>query len=205
MKRVTVFIDESGTLPDPKDKVIVVAAVVPKNLETLEKVIRVLKKVSKRTKQIGELKFYTAGDKTKTLVFETLAKYEIDIFVLAVEKMGRKIPDTPEHFALLCWLLLSDVLSFYPVTDLILDRHFFKKSDTQEFNKILTDLFNIEFEIKHVDSARDKRVNIADMVAGAALAKETGKDDRFYTTMEKRVISYKRLNWVEAKKKLFKQ
>ena len=47
-------------------------------------------------------------------------------------------------------------------------------------------------------------VNAADMVAGAVLAKETGKGDEFYKVMEKRVISYKKLNWVEAKKKLFR-
>ncbi len=203
MKRVTVYIDESGTLPDPHDKVIVIAAVVPKNKEQLDKLISTMKKRKDSKRRPGELKFYTAGDKTKTVFFEALAQEQIALFALIVEKMGRKIPDTPEHFALLCWLLLSDVISFCNITDLIFDRHFFKKSDISRFNKILTKQFNIEFDITHVDSIRHKRVNVADMVAGAILAKETGKDEQSYKIIEKKIISYKKLNWVEAKRRLF--
>lgn len=200
---MTVYIDESGTLPDPKDKVIVVAAVVPKNKEQIDMLLTKMKQKRDIRKKTGELKFYTTGDKTKMAFFEAFAEEEIAVFVLIVEKMGRKIQDTPQHFALLCWLLLSDVISFCDITDLVFDRHFFKKNDLLKFNKILTNQFNIEFDITHVDSKKHKRVNVADMVAGAVLAKETGKDERFYKMIEKRIISYKKLNWVEAKRRLF--
>lgn len=204
MSKITVFIDESGTLPDPKDTVIVIAAVTTSSPQKLDILLNKIKKKGGLRRKTGELKFYTAGDKTKKAFFEKLAKEEVTLFILTVEKMGRKIPDTPEHFALLCWLLLSDVLSFYPITEIIFDRHFFKKSDIQKFNKILTELLDVEFHIIHVDSIKYKRVNVADMVAGAVFAKETGKNEQFYTMIEKRIISYKKLNWVEAKRRLFK-
>ena len=203
MDRLSVFIDESGTLPDPHDKIIIIAAVVSKHPERIDSILKRIKRRGKLRKQTGELKFYTAGDKTKIAFFELFAQEKFSVFVLAVDKMGRKIPDTPEHFSLLCWLLLTDVLSFHPITDIILDRHFSRKSDQQAFNQLLTKLFDIEFDIIHVDSKKHKRVNIADMVAGAVLAKETGKSDQFYKLIEKQVISFKKLNWVEAKRRLF--
>lgn len=203
MDRLSVFIDESGTLPDPHDKIIVVAAVVAKHPERIDNILKRAKRKGKLRKQTGELKFYTAGDKTKIAFFELFAEEKFSAFVLTVDKMGRKIKDTPENFSILCWLLLTDVLSFFPITDIILDRHFSRKSDQQIFNQLLTKLFDIEFDITHVDSKKHKRVNVADMIAGVVLAKETGKDDQFYKLIEKRVISFKKLNWVEAKRRLF--
>lgn len=205
MRGATVYIDESGTLPDPKDKVIVIAAVTSDSESTIQQLARELKKISKSKNHKGELKFYKAGDKTKTAVLEAIAKNEISIFILSVEKMGRKIPDTPEHFALLCWLLLTDVLSFYQVTDIVLDRHFFRKKDLLKFNNNLTELFNIDFDIRHVDSKSNKKVNIADMIAGSVLLKETRGNGKFYKLIEKRIINYKKLNWVKAKRRLFEK
>jgi len=63
MTKVTVFIDESGTLPDPKDKVVIVAAVgteAPKQLLTISKSVRKFQK-----KKTTEIKFYRAGERTK--------------------------------------------------------------------------------------------------------------------------------------------
>src|SRR3989344_6798030 len=114
MTKFTILIDESGTLPDPKDRVIVVAAVGTYTPRVIDKIFSGLKKKSKIKGKTGELKFYTAGEKTKQLFFEKITHEDFKIFVLVVEKMGRKIPDTPEHFALICWLLLNDVFSFYP-------------------------------------------------------------------------------------------
>lgn len=98
MGRLSVFIDESGTLPDPHDKIIVVAAVVAEHPERIDSILKRAKKTGKLRKQTGELKFYTAGDKTKFAFFEMFAKENFTLFVLAVDKVGRKIKDTPQHF-----------------------------------------------------------------------------------------------------------
>ena len=206
MSKITVFIDESGTLPDPKDRAVVVAAVGTTTPAETESIIKEVRKKGKYKKKTGELKFYTASEKAKTTFFEKLVKRKFDIFILIVEKMGRKIPDTPQHFAILCWLLLTDVFNFYPqVKEIVFDRHFHRNKDTEEFDKFLNKFLGELPVINHVDSEKDKKVNIADMVAGAVLAKEVGKEKKFYQMFKGKIISEARINWPEAKRKIFKQ
>jgi len=203
---ITIFVDESGTLPDPKDRVIIVAAVGTKAPSKIELIIKTVRKKGKFKKPTGELKFYTAGDKTKTAFFKEITKEEVSIFILTVEKMGRKIPDTPQHFAVLCWLLLTDVFSFYPqIKEIVFDRHFHRDKDIKKFNQLLQKLIKSLPDLKHVDSKKDKKVNIADMIAGAVLAKEVKKDDKFYKMFRKQIISEARINWPEAKRRLIKK
>lgn len=205
MKNIVVFIDESGTLPDPKDKVIVIAAVGTKTPERIEKIIKEIRKKTKLKKKSGELKFYTAGDKTKRLFFERIAKEEIDIFILSIDKMGRKIPDTYENYAILCWLLLEDVFEFYKeVRQIIFDRHFSKLQDINSFNRLLENLLHRKLKIVHVDSKKDKKVNVADMIAGAVLAKETGKEQRFYELIQIKIVNERKINWPAAKQRFFR-
>lgn len=203
MSKVTVYIDESGTLPDPKDKVIVVAAVGTKSIAKIDELLKKARKNASFKKLSGEFKFYTAGDKTKFLFFELLVKQDLIICTLSVEKMGRKIADTPENYAALCLLLLTDVLSISQnIKELVFDRHFSRNTDTETFNSIIRKLVGRNMLIKHVKSEQDKRINVADMVAGAMLAKETGKNYRFYKAIKSKIASRKRVNWREVKKYL---
>ena len=55
--------------------------------------------------------------------------------------------------------------------------------------------------IQHVDSKIDKRVNAADMIAGAVLAYERGKDNKYFELLKSKIISSKRVNWREVKKR----
>lgn len=200
----TVVIDESGTLPDARDKVIVIAAVGTKTPERFEKIIKEIQSKTKLKKKTGELKFYTAGDKTKRLFFEKISKEEIDIFTLSIDKMGRKIPDTYENYAILCWLLLEKVFDFYKeVGQIIFDRHFSKFQDINSFNRLLENLLQRKLKVIHVDSKKDKKVNVADMIAGAVLAKETRKEQRFYKLTKNKIVSEGRLTWPAAKRRLF--
>ncbi len=204
MGRITIFVDESGTLPDPKDTVIVIAAVGTANPAKFEAIIKGVQNKNKLRKQTGELKFYTAGEKTKRLVLTSVAKEQVAIFVLIVDKMGRKIKDTPQHFAILCWLLLIDIINIYKENiEVVFDRHFAQKSDITKLNQQLQQLLNKKLRIEHVDSKKDKRVNIADMVAGAILARETGKSNKFSKIIEKRIVSEKRISWAEAKRRIY--
>lgn len=168
MRNVTLFIDESGTLPDPQDKVIVVAAVGVYSPRRIETIIKTVRKKGKFKKAVGEIKFYNVGEKTRKLFLKKIVAENFDIFILTVDKVGRMIPDTPEHFAVLSGLLLKDVFSFYPkVGRIVFDRHFHRDRDIEKFNQALNDFLNQKLpEIEHVDSRRDKKVNVADMVAG---------------------------------------
>lgn len=201
MKKITVYIDESGTLPDPKDKLVIVAAVGTSSPERIDSILKQTKKKHALKKPTGELKYYTAGDKTKRLFFEAIVKHDFSLYILIVDKIGRKIPDTPDNYAAVCCLLINDVLTFSSdVKTIIFDQHFSRQTDIGRFNYVLGKIINRQISLLHVQSIIDKQVNIADMIAGATLAKETGKDVQFYKIFENKVISVKRINWVEVKK-----
>ncbi len=192
--KIYVYIDESGTLPDPKDRVIVVAAVGTTSPSQVEDIY----------KGKIELKFYTAGEKTKLAVLIKIAQKNFAIFVLIVDKKGRKVPDSPENFATISWLLMEDVLDFYTdVTEIIFDKHFTSEKKIEEFNTTLIGQLKRQVKIEHVDSRFNKGVNIADMIAGAVLANETNKGSKFYDLIVNEVISVKKLNWPEAKRRFF--
>lgn len=80
-----------------------------------------------------------------------------------------------------------------------------KLQDINNFNRRLEDLLHKKLKVVHVDSKKDKKVNVADMIAGAVLAKETGKEQEFYKLMKNKIVSERRLNWPVAKRKLFEQ
>lgn len=208
--QITILIDESGTLPDPKDKVIIIAAVgteMPAKLIEITQKIRKKLKARKKKEIISEIKFYNASEKTKTEFLKELSKCPIDIFILIVNKNGQKIPDTPENFALLCYLLLEECFLFYQedIKEIIFDKHFHKKQDLEIFNRTLQKLLDKKVLLKHVDSEKDIIVDNADMVAGSALWAYTGKSDKFYKIIKNRIISEKILNWKEAKRKFLEK
>jgi len=201
-----IFIDESGTLPDPKGDVIVVAVVAtvtPDKLITPTSQTRKL--LNPKNKKVSELKFYTAGDKTRLAFLNELVSLDIDIFILTIQKSGQNIPDTSENFAILCWLLLEECILFYgdSIKQVIFDKHFHRQKDISDFNKKLLQLVNKKLEIKHAESINDTRVNTADMVAGSALYFHTDKDKQFYKILENRIISEKVLHWKEAKRRVY--
>lgn len=202
MRNIFILIDESGTLPDPGNQLVVVAAVgtrLPKKLAAIHKKARQFL----RKKDTSEIKFYRAGERTKKKFLEKLIQEDLEIFVLVVEKRGRRIEDSPENFGLICWLLLEDCLLFYKdtVAEVIFDKHFHRQKDLQEFNRILIKLLGQKLKISHVDSQQNPQVNASDMVAGSILWSETGKDKQFYEIIKKRIISKKVLNWKEIKRK----
>jgi hypothetical protein len=202
---ITIFVDESGTLPDPRDRIVIVAAVGVQNLSALNLIFKSVRKRRIGKEKSLELKFYKAGDKTKKTFFDKLAKEELPIFILIVDKMGRAVKDSPENFAILCGLLISEIMHFMKIQKVVFDRHFQRQIDEKEFNKtLLRFLDNQSFFLEHVGSQENILVNVADMVAGAVLAKETKKDTSFYEIIRDKIISEVRLNWPEVKRRLKK-
>lgn len=209
MSKITIVIDESGTLPDPKDKVIIIAAVgsaIPTDLLVVIKKIRALIKPKKKEKQVSEIKFYKAGERTKTIFLKELVKKDIDIFALVVEKNNQTIADTPENFALISYILLEECLLFYKnetVDKIIFDRHFFREKDKIGFNQQLKFLLKDKISPICLDSQENPEISSADMIAGSLLWKYTGKDQRFYDIIKNKIISEKIVNWKEAKRRFF--
>lgn len=206
MNKVTIFIDESGTLPDIKDQVIIVAAVGSLTPAKLSKLFSSKIKIEQLKRKSTEIKYYTAGDRTKQKFFENLCKTDIDIYLLIVDKLGRKIADTPTNFGVLNSVLLNELFNFYPGSfELVFDRHFQRPKDLEEFNNQLKALLpDRKIIISHISSQENKLVNVADMVAGATLAHFTSKESRFYEMIQPRVILEIKIKWPEVKERLFK-
>ncbi len=153
MKNITIYIDESGTLPDKADRLVVVAAVSTTSPSSLSQP----KKLARR--------------------------------FLENKKEGRSIADTPENFALLCWLLLEEC-------------QFFQGGEIKEvmFDRTLYLLLNRrDLIFVHEDSQKVPQINTADMVAGSYLWFKKGKTDKFYKIIKNKVISEKTVTWKQIR------
>ena len=203
-KKITILIDESGTLPDPNDKVVVLAAVGTGSLDQFEKLLKKVHIIIKRSgdrPDNSEIKFYSAGQRTKKYYLKALADLPVSIFILIVNKPGQKIPDTPLNFSLLAYILLNEVLGYTDnVEKVVFDRHFQSQTERDKFDTILLTLLGKKIQIEHADSQTMPSVNVADMVAGSALWAHTGKDRQYYELISGKIVSEVNLHWAEAKK-----
>lgn len=203
---LTIFIDESGTLPDPKDKFIVICGVGVKKIKEAKNIFsRILTSLRQRKIRIKEIKFYYAGQNTKRQFLSGIISANFEIFALVVDKKRRKIADTPENFALLVAELVNEVNLWYKTErlGLVIDRHFQRKIDQLNFNRFLKMKINkgLKYQIEHIDSQQNFLVNIADMAGGAILWKYHGKDSQFYNLIKDNIVIEKIVNWPEIKRK----
>jgi len=203
---LTIFIDESGTLPDSKDKFVVICGVKVEKVKEVDNIFsRIRISLRQRKIKVQEVKFYYAGQNTKRQFLSGIVSANLDISALIVDKKRRKIVDTPENFALLVAELVNEIVLWYRVEriNLILDKHFHREVDKNRFNKFLREKIDkcLEPQIKHVDSKRNFLVNTADMAAGAILWKYHGKDLQFYNLIKENIIVEKIVSWPEIKRK----
>jgi len=194
MTKIFIFIDESGTLPDPKDLIVVLVAIETNDPVIFEKILK--------PRRAKEFKFYSAGDQGRKLYLESLAKKDISIFTLAVKKSSQKIIDSPQNYAVLSWLLLIDCLASFGHANLevIFDKHFQREVDEKNLFSVLQELLGLKLKIRSADSKKEPGITAADMVAGAFLYAQSGKTEKFYRLVKEKVISEKVINWKEAKK-----
>jgi len=201
-----VLIDESGTLPDPKDKFIVIAGVGVKRIKEAENLIsRTLRSLRQREIKLKELKFYSAGEKTKRQVLSGIVSAGFEVFVVVVDKKGRKISDTPNNFALVVSELINEICLWQKEGKfkVIIDRHFHRRIDERDFNNFLKSNVkqNLIFDIQHINSQRNFIVNLADFVAGSVLAKYNKNNFQFYDIIKESILIEKIVNWPELRRK----
>lgn len=202
---MVIFIDESGTLADSKDRFVVFAGVFSKNPQSLTKLIpkarkRVPpKKKRKRERLVSEFKFRSVGDSTKERILTALASLDVKLFVLVLDKERRKIKDTPKNYGLLVFTLLKQVFKKETVDKIVIDRHFNQVEKRQELTEQLLVLCSRDIGITQVDSLTDSRVDLADFVAGAVLKNARDGVDRFKNLIEPKIVSLKVIKWRELK------
>lgn len=203
---MVIFIDESGTLADPKDRFVVFAGVFSKNPQSLTKLIpkarkRVPpKKKRKRERLVSEFKFRSVGDSTKERILIALASLDVKLFVLVLDKERRKVKDTPENYGLLVFTLLKQVFKKEIVDKIVIDRHFNQAEKRQELTEQLFTLCSRDIEITQVDSLADSRVDLADFVAGAVLKNARDGINYFQNLISPKITSFKMIKWRQLKK-----
>lgn len=148
----------------------------------------------KKEKLIKEFKFHYVGDITRRKVLEEIASNDIKIYILIVDKMGRKIQDSPENYGKLIKNLSSYLIRKEIPKEILIDKHFGNRSDTQELQSIL-DSINHQIEFKQVDSIADPRIDLADFIAGAILRKLRINDETFYNIFFHKITLIKNKKW----------
>ena len=174
-KYITIYIDESGTLPDPKDKVVIVAAVGTSSTTQITKIIKSIKH--------SEI-FVLVVEKAGKSIPDSPENFALLCWFILEDCLA---------------------LHRHRKTRVIFDRHFHKLSDQNQFNTILTRLLGFQTEFSHEDSQKNPLINAADMVAGSLLWAQTGKDSKFYEIIKKRVLEEKVINWREIKRRFWTQ
>lgn len=179
------IIDESGRLFDPNDKILIFAAVVTETLLKLDKILPFVKKRLPKKTKLAEIKFSTTGDKTRLKVLNEISKRNLKLFVLVVDKEGRKIKDDSENYSLLISTLLKKVLNKYPdTTHIIIDRHFTWITQRERFNASVQRKLGKLLFIEHLDSQQNTIVSLADFVAGAVRTYYVKEDPKFVEKIE---------------------
>lgn len=205
-KQYYILIDESGTLPDPKDKFVVIAGVgLEKIKEARNLISQILKSLRQRKIRIKEVKFYYAGERSKQQILSGIVLAGFGVFAIVVDKKRRRIADIPENFALLVGELINEINLWQPKRNLtiIIDRHFHRRKDEIDFNKSLQRNItkDLTYTIQHKDSQQNSIINLADFVAGAILAKYNKNTFQFYKIIKENILLEKIVNWPELKRK----
>lgn len=100
-------------------------------------------------------------------------------------------------------ILIDEVKKNHPdVKKIILDMHFSRKVDLEKFNLKLKNYANYTLSISHVESKSFQAINIADICAGATLAKTRG-NDFYYEMMTSKIKKEIYLTWRVAKSRFF--
>lgn len=201
---MVIFIDESGTLPDKIDKYLVLTALVAANPDGLKKILPKFRKkiptkgVRKKEKKAPEFKFHYVGDITRVKVLEEIVTKEVEIYLLIVDKMGRKIKDTPVNFGKLLKNLITPLLKEENLKEIYIDKHFGSKTDSEELQSILNSITD-QIKFYQVDSNTDSRVDLADFVAGSTLRKLRTGDETFYNIIAPKITWEKIRKWNKLK------
>jgi hypothetical protein len=126
----------------------------------------------------------------------------VKLFTLTVQKAGRRIEDTPEHYAILVCELLEACWAVCPNIALSIDRRFTSPTHVAVFNTFVYRHWPTPgiLSVSHVDSQRHPLVQLADFVAGSVYAFHK-EGDRTLNIIEGKVEATRVGNWLEIKQR----
>jgi len=216
------YIDESGSLPDPAQPFIVVAALIvaETDVSRLRAVLpRIRKRLNQRRKRgrhvTAEFKFeYLARQgewETIARVLNAIQKLPCQLVIVQIDKGTKSIKDDSLNYA----LLLSETVRLCRERDsqiqFVFDRHYLVSQfhKMQSVNHLLARLLGASLDILHEDS-QDRSypgLGLVDFVAGAArfLARADVNQSAYLAlkpsmdALATRVVQEKKIAWSELK------
>ncbi len=199
---VIAYVDESGRLADPNARYVALVAVVAPHTREMRKVIRRAGRSGKpvRLKRRGgqEVKWWNATEGVRRRVLQLVARKEVHIFWLVVDKEGEGVPDTPENYGLMFCELVSECLAYYPALEVKVDVHFATREQREKFDQFV--MLRLGIRPFHIDSQQEAVIQIADFVAGAVREHAEGKS-QFLEIVQPKVVMGKTVKWREIKRK----
>jgi len=195
-----IYIDESGSLADPRCPIVTLAAVKTQSPKMLRWIVkRAMRGVQRKKSKRGgpsELKFHNASENARVVVLEALVQEQVEVSALSIFKGAQIIPHTPENYSiLLCVLLRMCGAEHEQVDELSVDVPFNVPQQRAQLTAVVRRSLNIDVEPCYVDSVRNPYVQLADFVAGAVHAKHSGQNPIFYQFIRPRIISDRFVTW----------
>lgn len=208
------FLDESSSLHDKAFFFCVdIISTSEKTNKQLQNILRKARRkiVKKKLKSLTELKFYNSDEKTRVFVLTELAKQDVSIFALTVDKEGRRVDDTPENYGMVVGATIAELLEKFPSLSLTVDKKYTSLKQQDEFLQTSQETINkigpkgsfVSFN-PPADSRRDSLVQLADFVAGAMNFKYNQQDSHYAEIIEKKTVVDKVEKWTELKKRIVK-
>ncbi len=206
------FLDESPSLSDDTFffcvDIVSTSEKINKNLQKILKNAR-HKIVKKKLKQLSELKFYNSDEKTKMYILSQIAKCDVEIVVLILDKDRRKIIDTPENYGIVVGVAIVEFLKLHSSLSLTIDKKFTNLNQQNDFlqncqnviNKLSPKGKNVFFN-PPIDSRKESNVQLADFVAGAFNAKYNKQEARYWEVIKNIIKIEKVVKWTEIKKRI---
>lgn len=165
--------------------------------------------VKKSLKSLREIKFHASDKKTKYYILQEIAKQDVKIIAIIVDKENRKIKDSPLNYGIIVGFTIAKQLSIYPILNITMDKKFTNSEQETEFLRVVqktVEIFapknkNVVFN-PPVDSKKNVLIQLADFVVGALQAKYNNQDLRYAEIIKKNIVLEKIIKWTEVKKRI---
>jgi len=196
-----IFLDEAGNLTDDKDDHFVLTGIFTLNPRPLRKLIRRTRKAklsSRNRRKNSEIKASKATDKYKKYLYEHLMKINnFEVFALYL-----KVSDIPLHMkgkeGIIYLRMTEELLKLglvekYNNVNLIMDHRSLKGITQNAFDTAIYEEFAASFKcpklfnVYHVDSQKDKGIQICDFVTHAIYQKYQRQNADWYKMIENKI------------------
>lgn len=201
------YLDESGNLADELPYTIV--ATLGGDRTTRKKISRVPKKVrqrimDKKLSQVPELKFHDSTETIRKRFLSYLPKYDPAIYVLSLDKEGRRVEDSPGNYGIVIGELLRRATGSLgrDRIDLTLDKKYTKPQDREKLEEVLDWTLapeEVEISVSHLEGEQENLLQVADFVAGAFLQRYAFEEDKYYEIFSGSVVLEATVKWTELK------